>query len=286
MTGLEVKASAKINLSLDVLRKMENGYHELRMIMQTISLHDSVYLEKAASGIDIKCENSRVPQDKSNIAWKAASLLIERYGIRCGIRINIIKRIPVSAGLAGGSADAAAVLRGMNQLFSLGLDNSELRNLGVQLGADVPYCVEGGTKLAEGIGELLTDLPDFSGVDIVLVKPCIDVSTAWVYKNLNAGRISDVDRPDTKLICQAIGNRDIMTAAAAMKNVLEKVTIPAHPIVQEAKERLLEAGALGSMMSGSGPTVFGIFSDSNMAAKAFNSLSADNRWQVFSAKTS
>jgi len=285
MTGLEVKAAAKINLSLDVLGKRKDGYHELRMIMQTISLHDSVFIEKSASGLDIKCESSLVPQNESNIAWKAANLLINRYGIKCGVKLNIIKRIPVSAGLAGGSTDAAAVLRGMNQLFSLGLDNSELRELGVKLGADVPYCVEGGTRLAEGIGELLTDLPDFSGVDIVLVKPFTEVSTAWVYKNLDMCSISDTDRPDTELICQAIGNRDIVTVAAAMKNVLEKVTIPAHPIVREAKEKLLEAGALGSVMSGSGPTVFGIFSDSEMAARAFDILSSDTRWQLFSVKT-
>lgn len=285
MAGLEIAAHAKINLSLDVLGKREDGYHDLRMIMQTVSLHDTVQLEAVPGGISLECNSRWVPQDETNIAWKAAGILMSRQGIKRGVAIKIVKRIPIAAGLAGGSTDAAAVLRGMNELFSLGLDYDELRRLGKQVGADVPYCVSGGTKLAEGIGERLTVLPDFSGVDIVLVKPKIGVSTAWVYGNLLISEIAESDRPDTNLLGQALMQRDIKTVARNMKNVLEKVTIPKYGIVQEAKDRLLEMGALGSMMSGSGPTVFGIFSDSNAAAEAWGKLSADRRWQCFYTKT-
>ena len=285
MTGLEIEAYAKINLSLDVLRKREDGYHDLRMIMQTVALHDTVKLEAAAKGIRLECNSKWVPCDGANIAWKAADLLINQYNIKSGVKIVITKRIPVAAGLAGGSADAAAVLRGMNDLFSLGLDPAELRSLGKQLGADVPYCIGGGTKLAEGIGEKLTDVPDFSGVDIVLVKPKIGVSTAWVYGNLVLSDIADHDRPDIDLISEALAQRDIKRVAGNMKNVLEQVTIPRYSIVQEAKHKLLELGASGSMMSGSGPTVFGIFSEGSTAVEAYNRLAKDRRWQCFCTKT-
>ena len=173
----------------------------------------------------------------------------------------------------------------MNLLFSLGLDNDRLRELGKGLGADVPYCIEGGTRLAEGTGEILTALPDFSGVDIVLVKPRIGVSTAWVYGNFDTGKVGDSERPDTELIRRVVGRRDLKAVATAMRNVLEKVTVPEYPIVKEAKDRLLEEGAWGSMMSGSGPTVFGIFPDAAAAAEAFGRLSADGRWQCFLTKT-
>ena len=285
MTGLEIEAHAKINLSLDVLRKREDGYHDLKMIMQTVTLHDTVKLEAVDKGIRLECNSKWVPCDGANIAWKAAGLLIDQYNIKSGVKITITKRIPVAAGLAGGSADAAAVLRGMNDLFSLGLDPAELRSLGKQLGADVPYCIGGGTKLAEGIGDKLTEVPDFSGVDIVLVKPKIGVSTAWVYGNLVLSDIADHDRPDIDLISGALAQRDIKRVAGNMKNVLEHVTIPRYSIVQEAKHKLLEFGASGSMMSGSGPTVFGIFSEGSTAVEAYNRLAKDRRWQCFCTKT-
>ncbi|HEX2945344.1 MAG TPA: 4-(cytidine 5'-diphospho)-2-C-methyl-D-erythritol kinase [Clostridia bacterium] len=279
MAVLEIPAHAKINLSLDVLGKRPDGYHELRMIMQTVELHDTVRLETTEeTAITLKCGSRFVPEDSTNTAWKAAALLMDRYGIKGGVRINIIKRIPVAAGMAGGSADAAAVLRGMNKLFSLGLGGDTLRELGRLVGADVPYCIEGGTRLAEGTGERLTALEDFGGVDILLVKPGIGVSTAWVYGNLKADEIRDEERPDTDTLIQALTERDIDTLAHNMKNVLERVTIPRHGIIREAKERLMELGALGSMMSGSGPTVFGIFRDAGSASEALQKLSADDRW--------
>jgi len=283
---MEIAAHAKINLSLDVLGKRADGYHDLRMIMQTVELHDTVLLSGTKSGISMECSSRWVPQDGTNIAWKAAELLMDKKGIKSGISIKIIKRIPVAAGLAGGSTDAAAVLRGMNGLFSLGLDEDELKDLGKQIGADVPYCIRGGTRLAEGIGEKLTDLEDFNGVDIVLVKPNMGVSTAWVYQNLNISEIRQNDRPDTGLLIKALMKHDIRGVSQNLRNVLEKVTIPRYGIIQEAKDRLIELGALGSMMSGSGPAVFGIFSDSSTAAVAYGSLTKDRRWQCFCVKTS
>lgn len=286
MTHLDIPAYAKINLSLDVLRKREDGYHELRMIMQTIELHDIVRIEPVPDpGIRLECSGRWVPRDRTNTAWKAAELMMRQYGIKSGLKITVSKRIPVAAGLAGGSADAAAVLRGLNELFSLGLDGTVLRELGRQIGADVPYCVEGGTKLAEGIGEQLTDIGDFGGVDIVLIKPRVGVSTAWVYGNLRVQDIREQDRPDTGLIRNAIEKKDAVSVAKHMRNVLELVTIPRYDIIREVKERLNESGALGSMMSGSGPTAFGIFRDGESAAGAFAALSRDRRWQCYMVKT-
>jgi 4-diphosphocytidyl-2-C-methyl-D-erythritol kinase len=275
MTLLELEAPAKINLSLDVLRKREDGYHELKMIMQEIKLHDIVTLELTASGIHVECDSRWVPSDSENIAYKASSLIFNKYGIKSGLKIKIKKRIPVAAGLAGGSADAAAVLKGINVMFSLGLAAGELMELGKQIGADVPYCVMGGTMLAEGIGEILTELESFKDVNIVLIKPKIGVSTAWVYKNLNLDLISA--RPDTNLLIKAISCKDIKAVSGNMKNVLETVTIPKYQIVAQAKNRLMELGALGSMMSGSGPSVFGIFPDRETAQKACGEAK-DNKW--------
>ncbi len=286
MAVLEIPAHAKINLSLDVLGKRPDGYHELKMIMQTVELHDTVRLSTTEeNGITLECGSRFVPEDRTNTAWKAAALLMDRCGTKGGVRINIVKRIPVAAGMAGGSSDAAAVLKGLNELFSLGLSVDTLRELGKLVGADVPYCIEGGTRLAEGIGERLTVLADFSGVDILLLKPNIGVSTAWVYGNLRADEIKDDERPDTDLLISAVCAHDAAVVAGNMKNVLERVTIPRHSIIREAKAQLLELGAMGSMMSGSGPTVFGIFKDAASAADALRVLSADHRWSCMQTRT-
>lgn len=285
MDHIELPAHAKINISLDVLRKREDGYHELRMIMQTLELHDTVCLEAAGEGISLECGSKWVPEDCSNTAWKAADLMKRSFGIKDGLRIRIIKRIPVAAGLAGGSSDAAAVLRGMNEMFGLGLGNDELRKLGKQIGADVPYCIEGGTRLAEGIGEILTELPSFGGVDTVLIKPGIGVSTPWVYRNLRLPEIKEKDRPDTELLKEAISRRDIRTVAENMKNVLELVTIRRYDIIGRAKRQMTESGAAGSMMSGSGPTVFGLFMDSQAAEAAYEALLGCESWQCVRTKT-
>lgn len=276
MPSLEMDANAKINLSLDVLRKRDDGYHDLRMIMQSVELHDTVLLETGGSGIRVDCDSRWVRGDCSNTAYKAAALIMDKHGVKSGLKIRIIKRIPVAAGMAGGSADAAAVLKGLNRMFSLGLETAGLMTLGRQIGADVPYCVAGGTMLAEGTGELLTPLKPFQGVNLVILKPKIGVSTAWAFKNLDLGK--PLDRPDTELLTAAVENGDIEAVAANMKNVLESVTIPRYGVVDEARRRLTELGALGSMMSGSGPSVFGIFAGRDGAAAAGEAASRDIRW--------
>lgn len=282
MESISLKAFAKINLSLDVLRKRQDGYHEVRMIMQTIDLYDKVILEVKDKGIEVSCNKPWVPGGPDNIAYKAANLLMQKYNIDRGISIRIIKNIPVAAGLAGGSADAAAVLRGMNEIFSLGLSQDELMVLGKDIGADVPFCIKGGTMLAEGIGEVLTDIKPFSNVDIVLVKPRISVSTAWVYNNLNLDKISI--RPETQLIIKAISDKDKNYVTQNMQNVLESVTLEKYSIIKDIKDELIKFGALGSMMSGSGPSVFGIFENKQKAQYAYENIKV-NKWECFLTET-
>lgn len=282
MDSIELKAPAKLNLSLDVLGKRPDGYHELRMIMQTIGLCDTVTLEVSGEGIEVSCNSPFAPSGSGNIAYKAAALLMEACRIDKGIKIRIDKKIPVAAGLGGGSSDAAAVLKGMNALFSLGRNPAELAELGKQIGADVPYFIKGGTVLAEGIGEVLTELDRLADVDIVLVMPRFGVSTAWVYKNLVLEDIHE--RPDTDLLIRAVRERKLDVLARNMRNVLETVTIKKHGIIAGIKKRLLELGALGSMMSGSGPSVFGIFGDKQSAQRAWEKMRQDN-WQCFLTHT-
>jgi len=279
MNKLEIDAHAKINLSLDVLFKREDNYHELRTIIQTIELHDTVSFEVAGSSIDVACDSKWVPAGCGNIAYKAAIVITEKYGLKCGIKINIHKRIPVAAGLAGGSTDAAAVLKGIDRLFHLGLTIQELCVMGRLVGADVPYCIKGGTMLAEGTGEILTPLEPFSGVDVILLKPKVGVSTAWVYGSLDLNRLGE--RPDTQYMKAALAKGDIKAIACSMRNVLESVTIPRYPVVGRARARLMELGALGSMMSGSGPTVFGLFTERETALKAYREVSDSAEWDCF-----
>jgi 4-diphosphocytidyl-2-C-methyl-D-erythritol kinase len=282
MHSFEAKARAKINLSLDVTGKRPDGYHIVKMIMQSIDLHDNVFIEVAEGGIEVTSDCYWLPSGSENIAYKAAKIMFDRFGINKGIKIRIEKRIPVAAGLAGGSTDAAAVLKGINQLFKLDIDESELMIIGKQIGADVPYCIKGGTMLAEGIGEILTELAPLPEVYLVLVKPKIGVSTAWVYKNLNINQ--ELDRPDTEVLITAIKDNRLDVLAKGMKNVLETVTISKYKVIQEIKTKLLELGALGSMMSGSGPTVFGIFDSLDPAQYALDRIKTD-RWECFLTKT-
>lgn len=277
MREIKLKARAKINLSLDVLRKRPDGYHEVKMIMQTLALHDVVKVNVTDEGIRIHCNSPWVPNDDQNIAYKAAVLMIQHFKIQKGVSIDIDKRIPVAAGLAGGSSNAAAVLKAMNELFSLGIQDKELMSIGKTIGADVPYCIKGGTMLSEGIGEILSPLDSMPEIPILLIKPKIGVSTGWVYKNLQADKIQS--RPMTDDLIQAISKKDMGMLSSNMKNVLEGVTIPKHPIIQEIKEKLLSLGASGSMMSGSGPTVFGIFETQEVAKKAWEDTHEDSRWE-------
>lgn len=268
---LTLKALAKINLGLDVLGRRDNGYHDVRMVMQTIYLYDNVTLTRTEElGIQVETNLSYLPVGENNIAYKAAKLLIDEFDIREGVHIKLDKRIPVAAGMAGGSSNAAAVLVGMNRLFGLGLHQSELMERGVKLGADVPYCVMRGTALAEGIGEELSSLPPMPKCYILVAKPAISVSTKWVYETLDAKEI--VEHPDIDGLLQGLGEQDLTKIASSMGNVLESVTIDKYPIIETIKDAMKEAGALNAMMSGSGPTVFGIFDNRKVAKEAWYKL--------------
>lgn len=267
MKVLTISAPAKINLSLDITGKLENGYHTLEMILQTISLKDEIMLEKQPEGVTIVCTHPLVPSDGSNICHKAARAFFLKTGIQGGVKIQIQKRIPVGAGLAGGSSNAAAVLKGLNTLYETCLSEDELLEMGLQCGADVPFCLAGGTCLARGIGEKLTRLPSFGGVHAVLIMPEFSVSTAWVYQNY---RMDDpVRHPDTQAILSALRAGDVAKVAREMKNVLETVTAVKYPEIEGIKRDLKNSGALGSLMSGSGPSVFGLFGDPEQARRAF-----------------
>lgn len=265
--SLKLRALAKINLGLDVLGRRENGYHDVRMVMQTIYLYDNVTLTKTEEpGIQLQTNLFYLPVDEKNIAYKAAKLLMDEFQIKEGVHITLDKHIPVAAGMAGGSSNAAAVLVGMNRLFKLGLSEQDLMERGVSLGADVPYCVMRGTVLAEGIGELLTPLAPLPKCYILVAKPAISVSTKTVYEKLDAHEIEE--HPDIDGVIAGLDEGNLMQVAKSMGNVLERVTIEDYPIIQEIKDAMREAGALNAMMSGSGPTVFGIFEDKMKAKQA------------------
>lgn len=265
MNSIDKKAYAKINLGLDVLRKREDGYHEVSMIMQSVDLYDTLSLRKHTDGeIKLRTNLPWLPSDRRNLVYKAAELFRESLHIREGIHITLNKKIPVAAGMAGGSSDAAATLAGLNQLFVAGLSDDDLKKMGVKLGADVPYCIQLGTALSEGIGELLTPLKPMPDCHILLVKPDISVSTKYVYEHLDLS--DDVSHPDIPGMLASIELGNLNRLTALMDNILQSVTIREYPIIEEIKKHMLEYGALTSLMSGSGPTVFGIY-DSLPAAK-------------------
>lgn len=258
MDTIVLKARGKVNLTLDVVGKRANGYHDLRMIMQTINLYDTITIKKTKTpGIRINNNLAWLPKDDKNITYKAAERFFKESNIKSGVYIEIFKRIPVAAGLAGGSSDAAAVLVGLNKLFETHYTRKKLMEIGLEIGADVPFCILRGTVLAEGIGEVLTPLPALPAMHIVLAKPNVSVSTASVYKALKVDEITK--HPKTDEYVEAIKNCDIPYITTNMENVLEDVTIKMHPQIEQIKEAMIRHGALGSMMSGSGPTVFGIF---------------------------
>ena len=266
-TLLTLSANAKINLTLDILGTREDGYHEVAMIMQEISLHDTLSMGKINQGISltiaIEGQQGTLPADESNLCWKAAALVQKEYNLQEGVEIHLIKRIPMAAGLAGGSADAAAVLKGMNHLFRPGMTEARLCELGARLGSDIPFCIMGGTMLATGRGEVLTRLPRFPRLSVVLAKPPVGVSTAWAYKTYDAGY--DGPHPDNEAMLAAIHEGDAHKATGLLCNVLEGVTETEHPVIADYKRLMLEHGAMASMMSGSGPTVFGLVREKQQA---------------------
>ena len=270
---IQLKALAKINLGLDVLRRREDGYHEVKMIMQTISLHDDLEIRRIKTPeIQVKTNLYYLPTNENNLVYKAEKLLMDEFGIKEGVAIQLKKRIPVAAGMAGGSTDGAAVLWGMNQMYGLGLSRQELMERGVKLGADVPYCVQRGTALAEGIGERLSVLPSMPKCTILIAKPGISVSTKFVYENLHANDLKPEQHPDVDRMIEAMKEKNLDLLCERMGNVLETVTIPAYPVIQEIKEHMMACGAAGAMMSGSGPTVFGIFHSPVQAKAAMKDL--------------
>lgn len=265
-----LKAYAKINLSLDIVGKRDDGYHLLKMIMQSVELHDEVILTERKSGISLSCDKSYVPVDERNIAYKAAKLIMEVTGLRSGIHIHINKNIPVAAGLAGGSTDAAAVLKGMNAMFSLGLSHEELKALGLKLGADVPYCLEGGTALCEGVGERITKLKSFGDHVVVLVKPPFGVSTKDAYGAFNLEKIKR--HVETEKLIDSLAKDDLNGVHYYSRNLLENVVIQSYPVIKSIKQRVVKTGAKVTLMSGSGPTVYGIYENKETAVRALDEL--------------
>lgn len=267
MDRLELKALGKINLGLDVLGRRENGYHDVRMVMQTVYLYDRIIMKKSKTpGIRLETNLYYLPVNENNLAYQAAQMLMDEFHMEEGVSIQLDKHIPVAAGMAGGSSNAAAVLFGMNRMFSLGLSQKELMERGVKLGADVPYCIMRGTVLAEGIGEILTPLSPMPKCYVLIAKPAISVSTKMVYEKLDSHEIED--HPDIDGILAGLKAGDLKKVAGSMGNVLERVTVDAYPVIDQIKEMMIKEGALNAMMSGSGPTVFGIFEEKATARKA------------------
>ena len=275
MDKIELKAYGKINIGLDVIRKREDGYHDLDMIMQTVGVYDDVIISREDGTqtyeIEVSTDADILPNDKGNLAFMATKVLMEAYDIKSKVKIHINKRIPIAGGMAGGSADCAAVLRGVNKLFQLGLTDEQLQEYGVKLGADVPYCIVGGTKRAQGIGEILIDLPTPPKCYVIIAKPDAFVSTKFVYSHIRPVQIEN--HPDIDGIIESIKAGDLYGMCEKIANVMEDVTIPEYPIIQKVKDILKSNGAVNALMSGSGPTVFGIYDDEEKAKQSMDALS-------------
>ena len=285
MDQITRKAYAKINLGLDVIRRRPDGYHEVKMIMQTVGIYDILTFRKkeqleGSPQITIALElketqgmafsKEALPCDKSNLIYKAAALIMETYDIKEGVEITLQKNIPIAAGMAGGSTDAAAVFHGLNELFSLSMSLEDMKKLGVKIGADVPYCIMGGTALSEGIGEILTPLPAPPKAHLLIAKPDINVSTKFVYENLHADTLQF--HPDIDGMVEALKAGSLTGITDRMSNVLEAVTVKEYPIINQIKEEMIRSGAQNALMSGSGPTVFGVYENEEAAKKAYETV--------------
>ncbi|SDZ78231.1 4-(cytidine 5'-diphospho)-2-C-methyl-D-erythritol kinase [Selenomonas ruminantium] len=278
-----VEANAKINLTLDILGKRPDGFHEVAMVMQSIGLHDTLTMEKTDGEIALSINVPWLKADEKNLAWRAAELVRQEYGLTGGVRMELTKRIPIAAGLAGGSADAAAVLKGMNELYNLQMSEARLCELGAKLGSDIPFCLKGGTMLATGRGEVLTRLADMPETWVVLAKPRISVSTAWAYQNYDE---QGAERhPDNEAIKKAIARGNRKAVAGLLCNVLESVTIKKYDVIADYKQMMLDKGAMASMMSGSGPTVFGLARNREQAEAIANVLRQNTNADVFVTRT-
>lgn len=257
---VEMVANAKVNLSLDVVRRREDNYHDLEMIMQEIDLADKIFIKEIdVDEIRVLCNRDDIPTDETNIVYKISYTIKNRFNIDKGLEIKIDKNIPIAAGLGGGSADAAATIKGINKLWNLNMSEQDMIDISKPLGADIPFCIIGGTAVARGIGDKLTKISGLKETMILLVNPEIGVSTKFVYQSLNLDVIEK--RPDTGKLVDAIQANDLNYIANNMVNVLETVTIKEYPLIDKIKEEMIQYGAIGSLMSGSGSTVFGIFDD-------------------------
>lgn len=276
MDKLALKAYGKINLGLDVLRKRPDGYHDLKMIMQMVDVYDDIVITKTDRKDEIVVATDKfvLENEKGNLAYMAVKLLFDEFNIHQGIEIKINKRIPIAGGMAGGSSDCATTLMGINKMFDLKLSKEDLMKRGVKLGADVPYCVLGKTAIAEGIGEILTPLPTPPSCYVIIAKPPVSVSTAFVYGNIRPNEITK--RPDIDGMAEAIKNGDLYKMSSLLYNVMEDVTVPEYPIIADIKKMMIENGTLNSIMSGSGPTVFGIYDNLEKAENTMKLLKKSN----------
>ena len=277
---LELNSYAKINLSLDVVRKRHDGYHEIRSIMQQVDLSDRLSIAENRNGVIITCDKEQIPVDESNLVYKAWEEISKLAKTEIGIRVHIKKRIPVAAGLAGGSTNCATTLKALNKLWNLGLNERELMDIGIKIGADVPYCLMGGTALAEGIGEKLTKLKSFKDKALLIANPGIQISTADAYRKLEIAKGEDTINE----VLDCIDNDDILCLSRKMYNVMENSIIPEHPQIERIKEMMTNNGALGSLMSGSGASVFGLYEDLDYLKFAEKKLKEEVPF-VFSTKT-
>lgn len=271
MEKVVTKAYAKINLGLDVIRRRPDGYHDVKMIMQTVDLYDVLSISKKEDEtITISTQKEDLPINEDNLIYKAVKLMKDTYGFSGGVHVELVKNIPIAAGMAGGSTDAAAAMRAVNKLFDLNRPLEELEKIAVKIGADVPYCIQGGTVLSEGIGEVLTTLPDSPQCILLIAKPDISVSTKYVYENLNLPELKK--HPDIDAMKEAIKAGDLQGMIEQMDNVLASVTEEKYEIIGKIKQSMVKSGAVKAMMSGSGPTVFGIFETMVQAAGAFDAI--------------
>jgi 4-diphosphocytidyl-2-C-methyl-D-erythritol kinase len=277
-----LRAYAKINLSLDVVGKREDGYHLLEMIMQTVDLYDIINVKRLPKDIIVTCNKPYVPSDERNLAYKAAELFINTYNIDGGVKIDLIKHIPISAGLAGGSTDAATILKAMRDIYRPNMQDKELMELGVKIGADIPYCIVGGTAFCEGIGEKVTKLKNFKNHILVMVKPPFGVSSREVYQNFDLNKIRK--HPSTELLIKFVEDDDLLRLSRNMKNVLENVTLRKHYILKNIKNEAMDMGAVGSLMSGSGPTIFAFFEDMLEAQMYYDKMKKKYK-EVFITRT-
>ena len=275
MDTLTRKAYAKINLGLDILRRREDGYHEVKMIMQTVDIYDVLTFVKAPADVfRLSVDSAQIPDDDNNLVLKAARLLFTTAGIDAGVEVTLQKNIPVAAGMAGGSTDAATTLIGLNALYDLRFTTEQLQEIGVKLGADIPYCIMGGTALSQGIGEILRPLPAPPRAHLVIAKPDLMISTKYVYENLHANSLKV--HPNIDGMIEALSNQDLTKMCSLMGNVLETVTEKENPIITQIKDLMKEQGATGALMSGSGPTVFSIFTEEEKARSCFQKIQEEN----------